>query len=64
MSSVGDMIGPLYSGGINIGGTVNGFIYIPFSLNCGIIMQDGNGVNWLLQMGTDGRLQGGVQITF
>jgi hypothetical protein len=62
--AMGGMAGPLYSGGINIGSTLNGFVYIPFSLACGIIMQDANGVNWLLQIGTDGRLSTGVQVTF
>jgi hypothetical protein len=65
MSGISDTIlQPIYSGGIVVGAQVNGYVYIPFSNNAGIVMQDANGVNWLLQMGTDGRLQGGVKVVF
>lgn len=57
------VLAPLYSGGIVIGCTVNAMLYIPFT-GGGLVMQDSNGINWLMTIGTDGRLNGGVQITF
>jgi len=56
------LLQPLYSGGIAIGAQVNAIMYIP--MTGGLVMQDANGVNWLITIGTDGRLKGGVQIVF
>lgn len=45
------------TGGIVIGVTISGFVYIPWaSGQGGIVMGDSAGNLWLLQIGTDGRL--------
>ncbi len=46
------------SNGAPLGVTLNGFTFIPYGGGMGgLVMSDSAGNFWLLQMGTDGRLQ-------
>jgi hypothetical protein len=56
MSAPDLLAGFIDSGGIQIGAQVKGIFFIPNSLAAGLAMQDANGSWWLLQIGTDGRL--------
>jgi hypothetical protein len=62
MSAVDLITGFIGSNGAPLGVTLNGFTFIPFNQS-GIVMADANAVLWLLQIGTDGRLQTS-QVTF
>ncbi len=56
MSATNSLIEQLIgSSGQVLGLKLNGFTFVPFSQG-GLIMQDASGVNWLLTIGTDGRL--------
>ncbi len=56
MSAIDLITGFIGPNGAPLGIVLNGFTKIPYNQG-GIVMEDSTGALWLLQIGTDGRLQ-------